>query len=575
MKNRTLTLEHALFALALLLALGLRFLHLGRLPLSDSEAGWALQAMQVADGERPAVGANPAYVHLTTALFFVFDATNFLARFWPALAGSLLVLAAWMLRGRLGRVPALILAFGLALDPGLAALSRQAGGPMLAIAAIVFTIRFWRDGRRSAAGVTAGLAVLAGPSVWFGLLGFGLAWALEAWIGPRQPRSAEPAPATAATPFGWLKAEGLKQAAISMGVTVLLLGTLLMLSPAGLPGFVASILEYLRGWWTLSDTPLWSPFLALPAYELLPLGFGIAAVVRGILRKDRLVLRFGYLVLAGLLLVLLYPSKQSVDIGWLLFPLWVLAALELAQHLDFSGVNRWEVLGVATLVFVLLVFGWLELASAISQGVASEMARTRLMLMLAAVLLVVLSLLLVGAGWTLAVARLGGVWGAVLALGLFTIAMATGATGLREPLTVELWSQEPRPGHLALIEKVANDISNLNAGMQRSLPVTIVGLDSPALLWQFRRWDVQVVASLPPGMSPELVLTPFDMQMELVADYSGEALVLRQMPDWSTADLNAWLKWFVYRELPVLSEDLILWVRSDLMLDSPQPAAVP
>ena len=201
MKNRTLTLEHALYALALLLALGLHFLHLGRLPLSDSEAGWALQAMQVADGARPVVGANPAYVHLTAALFFVFDATNFLARFWPALAGSLLVLGAWILRGRLGRVPALILAFGLALDPGLAALSRQAGGPMLAIAGIVFTILLWLDGRRSAAGAAAGLTILAGPSLWFGLLGIGLAWALEAWIGPRPVRNAEAGEPKRGAPF--------------------------------------------------------------------------------------------------------------------------------------------------------------------------------------------------------------------------------------------------------------------------------------------------------------------------------------------------------------------------------------
>jgi hypothetical protein len=575
MKNRTLTLEHALYALALLLALGLHFLHLGRLPLSDAEAGWALQAMQVADGARPAVGANPAYVHLTAALFFVFDATNFLARFWPALAGSLLVLAAWMLRGRLGRLPALILAFGLALDPGLAALSRQAGGPMLAIAGLAFTILLWLDGRRSAAGVTAGLTILAGPSLWFGLLGLGLAWALEAWIGPRPVRTAESGEPKRSPAFAWLKAQGLKQAAISMGVTVLLLGTLLMLSPSGLPALLASVLEFLRGWWTLSDTPLWRPFLALPAYEILPLGFAIAAAVRGILRRERLFLRFAFLSLAFLLLVLLYPAKQTADMGWLLFPLWCLAALELGQHLDFSTVNRWEALAVGTLVVVLLVFGWLELASAISQGVASEMARTRLMLMLAAVLLIVLSLLLVGVGWTAAVARLGGVWGAVLALGLFTLAMATGAAGVREPLTVELWPEEPRPGHLALVEKVANDISNLNAGMPRSLPVTIVGIDSPALLWQFRRWDVQVVPALPPGTSPELVLTPFDMQMDLAAAYSGEALVLRQMPDWAAADLNAWLKWFVYRELPLLREDLILWVRSDLMLDSPQAETTP
>src|SRR5512140_3815728 len=98
MNNRSLTLEHALFALALAFAVGLRFLHLGALPLSNFEADWALQALRVTQGLRPAIGPNPAYVHLTAILFFIFGSTNFLARFWPALLGSALVLAPWLLR---------------------------------------------------------------------------------------------------------------------------------------------------------------------------------------------------------------------------------------------------------------------------------------------------------------------------------------------------------------------------------------------------------------------------------------------------------------------------------------------
>ena len=130
------TLEHAFYALALVFAIGLRFLNLGALPLSDFEANWALQALRVAQGLHPALGTNPAYLHLTAVLFYIFGGTNFLARFWPALAGCALVLAAWFLRGRIGRIPALVLAFGLAIDPGLVAMSHLAGGPMLAVACL-------------------------------------------------------------------------------------------------------------------------------------------------------------------------------------------------------------------------------------------------------------------------------------------------------------------------------------------------------------------------------------------------------------------------------------------------------
>src|SRR5512136_2562705 len=117
MKKFEPTLEHAFYALALVIAVTLRFLHLGALPLSDFEADWALQAWRVAQGLKPALGPDPAYIHLTAITFYLFGATNFLARFWPALAGSALVLAPWLLRSRFGRIPALVLAFGFALDP--------------------------------------------------------------------------------------------------------------------------------------------------------------------------------------------------------------------------------------------------------------------------------------------------------------------------------------------------------------------------------------------------------------------------------------------------------------------------
>ncbi len=186
MKNFQPTLEHALYGLALALAVGLRFLNLGALPLSDFEAGWALQALHVTQGLHPSIGSNPAYVHLTAILFFIFNGTNFLARFWPALAGCALIPAAWLLRGRIGRIPALVLAYGLAIDPGLVAMSHLAGGPMLAITCLVLTGLLWLNGHRSAAGLFAGVALLSGPSIWFGLLGLALTWALTTVLGRKR-----------------------------------------------------------------------------------------------------------------------------------------------------------------------------------------------------------------------------------------------------------------------------------------------------------------------------------------------------------------------------------------------------
>ena len=576
MKNFEPTLEHGFYGLALAAAVVLRFLHLGALPLSDYEAGWALQALRVTQGIHPAIGPNPAYVHLTAVLFYLFSATNFLARFWPALVGSGFVLAAWLLRPRFGRLPALILAFGLAIDPGLVAMSHLAGGPMPAIACLVLTALMWMDGRRAAAGIFAGLALLSGPSVWFGLTGLGLAWAFSSGIGKKVAvqageEAAQAEPAAKPAGFSWQE----MRAALFWGLgTLILAGSLLFLSPKGLAATVASLGAFLQGWWTRSGVQLWRPLLALPAYEILPLLFGIIGVVRGIVKRDAGPIRLGIWALAAILMALIYPGRQTGDLVWALLPLWVLAAMELARHLDFKRGNLWGVMGTMTVVLAFLVFGWLNLAGITTMTWGSDLVRNRLWLEAALALLIILSLLLVGSGWSFPVARLSAVWSGFIALTVFTIAMSTGSAGLREPLTIELWQPEPRTGRVDILLKVANQISDLNRGYAAQLPLTILDVDSPALDWLFRDWQVQKVSQLAPDATPEMIITPSG-NLSLAAKYRGKSLVLHETVDWSKANSLDWLTWFMYRQMPLQHDNIILWVRSDLMLDSQDTSPAP
>jgi hypothetical protein len=115
--------------------------------------------------------------------------------------------------------------------------------------------------------------------------------------------------------------------------------------------------------------------------------------------------------------------------------------------------------------------------------------------------------------------------------------------------------------------KVANQISNLNTGYDGQLPLTLVAVDSPALRWLFRDWQLQEVNALTPDATPEMVISSID-KLNLAANYRGEALPLSEVADWSHAKTSDWLKWFVYRQMPILRQEIILWVRSDLMLDN-------
>ena len=184
--------QTALYIIAFLLALAVRLIRLGTWTLTDLEAQWALQALGVAQGAHPALGSNPAYVLLTTIVFFFYGGgTNFWARFVPALAGSCLVFVPFLFRERLKPRPSLILAFFLAFDPGLVALSRQAGSSILAVTFVLFAWGFWQRKQSRLAGVFAGLALLSGASLWEGLLGLGLTWAiLQAMEARRKTESA-------------------------------------------------------------------------------------------------------------------------------------------------------------------------------------------------------------------------------------------------------------------------------------------------------------------------------------------------------------------------------------------------
>jgi hypothetical protein len=571
MFKKPITLEHALYALALAIALGLRFFHLGTLPLSDYEADWALQSLGIVNGLKPALGPNPAYIHLTAVLFAIFGASDFWARFWPALAGTGLVLAPWFVRGRLGRLPALVLAFGLALDPGLNALSRLAGGPILAIACLALTLVLWLDGRRAAAGFFAGLALLSGPSVWFGIVGLLLAWAiLHLLPSPIRKGGDEVQRDETGTGAGAesVRPQGFK-VALAWGLgTLLVVGSLLVFSMQGLAAFAKSLLEFLSGWVTISDVPLGRVFLALPAYELLPLAFGLVALVRGFIKRDAVSIRLSLWATAALLLTLIYVGRQTSDLAWAILPLWALAAMEIGRHFDFSGVNRWVVGGTFLFTFILLILFWLTLAGITIYDPLSVEVRLQWAFLGGILLVIVIAILLVGSGWTVNEARLGGVWGVLIPLIFFTIAMATGAAGVRAPRTLELWNPEPRLGRADLVLKVANEISNLNTGYDAQLPLTIVGMESPALRWLFRGWQFEEAEVFAPDATPELVITPFGVDLTLTAEYRGEPLVWREVGDWYNATFANWLNWFIYRQMPVLREDIILWVRADLMLDN-------
>ena len=556
--------EGWLYWLAFLVALGFRLIQLGAQPLTDSEAKLALQALQLARGDTPLLGPQPAYILLTSLLFLVTEATNFMARLLPALAGSLLVFAPRLFRDRLKPLPALILAFLVAFDPGLVALSRQANGTILALTCLLFAWGTWRNGLAIPAGVFAGLALLSGPSVWSGLLILGLTFIIYRVTNPSAP----------------ITNSQLRITSFSLLATLLLGGTLFLTAPSGLSAFFASIPAYLQGWTSPSAFNPGRVLFTFLAYEPLGVFLALFALVRGFRLGSRRVIRLGIWLGLSLLIALFY--RQPGELVWVIIPLLVLAAQELSRAFDIYIEERVEVSVVAGATLILLVYIWFNVAN-IGLNPYEQFATTtlpifnrmvelpfgaRYAVLFGAVLILVVCISLVAFGWSPRTARLGLTWSFSLFLGIYALAAAWGASGTRTPNGVELWRPDQPPVQSDLLLASIRDISLFSRGDIESQPVTVLGIDSPALEWTLRDHDVEVVSSLDPLNAPPIVVTPLMSELGLPSAYRGQDFTWRQPPAWESVQRPDWFRWLVYRQLPRETETVILWARDDLFPDA-------
>jgi hypothetical protein len=585
---RKFSIEQGLFSLAFFLALAVRFLNLGAQPLTDLEARSALQALEIAKGSRPLLGPQPAYLILTAVNFFIFGASNFLARFWPALAGAGLVLAPIAFKRQLGQKAAILLAFFLALDPGLLALSRMADSQIMAIGFVVLCLAAWHSKRYAMAGALGGMALLSGPFAWFGLTGLGLFQILlrreigflkksQSIPDEREAESEDPVQTTTQNP-GELESDEphdpvqvinpLKTSLLWGVAAMLLVGTMFFMVPNGLSAWAGSISEFIKGWWTPSQVKPWVLLVAMPFYVPMAVIFGLIGLVRGISKPNKESIQLPLLSAIFLLMALIYPARQVGNLGWMLVPFWGLAAVELSRYMDLGLVRKWEIWLACVVTFSFLVFAWLEMLGIPAALSNPTILQTRFFLMIGALLLMILSMFLIATAWDGYIARIGIVWGSGLALILFTISAGMNSGGLRLPFSAELWQPAAQFVQADLLVKTANDLSDWRVGQVKNLNITIpTSLESPSLLWLFRDWNVEQVDALALDASPDLVLMAPGVELSLPSAYRGQDFILRQSPVWEGVTMDGWLRWIALRVLPVQSEFVVLWAREDLFLD--------
>ncbi len=543
-QNQPLRYFSVFFIAILALAGILRFVSLGETALNEYEASAALAAFDPQAG----LGGQPGYALLTTSLFAILSSSDGLARFWPALFGLTLVALPALWRDRLGDKAALVLAFILAIDPGMVALSRLASGRMIAISALLIAVTAWRLGKPLAAGVFAAVAALAAGTVYFGI-----AAAVLAWFVLR--------------PAINIDRSDLRKAGVTALVTLVAGGTLLFTTLSGLGAFGLSLQDFIAP--AQPGVSLETISFALVGYGLPLLLFGAAGIVR-YFRNDLLEGKLlSLFAAAALVLILVHPGRQVADLAWVLLPLAVLTAQEISLHLrapEQEPAAAYGGLGLLLLLSSFLVFTLARSAKdpaliIFNEGsfipwISTGLSISTFVLLVAGVVVVLIAL-----GWSARAGTQALVWTAALLFAAFLLSASTRFTRPEASLANDLWSPTPAAGSLRLMQVTVNDLSFWQQGQLNAVSVDL-RRQSAALQWALRELPAFEEAG-----TPSLAVTSGESKPEEFAAYRGQSFALSSQPAWSGWPPN-FFAWLLFRNAPVQTEQIILWVSPDLFLDN-------
>ncbi|MEN6409645.1 MAG: hypothetical protein ABFD44_08040 [Anaerolineaceae bacterium] len=571
MESKKLTVEDGLILTAFVLGLAFRLANLGGTALLSPEADEALKALALAQGKVESLGADPGYMMGTGLLFYLFGGTNFLARFLPALLGSLLILSPLLVRKSLGRIPSLLLMFGLAIDPGLTAVSRTAGAVMMALSLSILALGFWQAHKPAASGITLGLALLCGSSFWVGGFSFLLAAVIFWLVQPRKRHTQEDDEESIQAPTALLEAYTpveIRRFLIFAAGTFLLAGSGLLLVMRGWGAAISGLISFWQGW-AAEETVSGGRLLGtLVLYEIFPLILAGVSLFNAIRKHKPLPIFLGVWFLVSTLMVWLYPARTVSLLVWSLVPLWGLAVHAPARWLDAGVSDRKALAAQTALIFIVILYAWQNVLGLVNVEEASQL-QLRYLSLGAALALLVLATLLVGWGWKPQVARLGLAAGGSLALLLYTVSVLFGAAGLRGEVTAELWQPEIRGESWTLLEKTVSELSLWKLGDSNSLALTVVGKSDPAMVWLLRNHlYVTYTESLPLDNQAAIIITNDQTRGQLESAYRGQRFVAREWLDRGSVLSGDVLPYALYRRATLQQEGLILWARADIFPSS-------
>ena len=555
--NNKFKIEHLIFFIAFLLALFLRLSNLGQFSLSDKEATLAVESFKLSNGLVSNFSESPLYILVTGILFYIFKPNELVARIFPAVIGSCVVVFPFFLRKIINTKTAIILAFGLAIDPLLIAISRQLNGLQLTLVFFVFFLVFILDNKMVLSGIFLGLTILTGWGFWQLVLIL-LFSALLIWIFNRRG-------------FNQIKSKisslSLNRLLLPTILTFLLIGTQFGRDYKALSGVFSSLGNYIQRWDGYYTVSIVSFAAALFVYEFIPMIFTVYGAIISADKRSTIYSLMMFSILSGLFVTLIYPERQIIDLAWVVILLWIVSAKHIDEFISLMKLqSNWlMVLGEAFLVCVLCVFAMINIAS-IPKGIyTTSDIQLRLTIFIVSIVMIVLIGLLVNWGWSKSVSVNGiliGLVSIILCLSLFN---TFHVSSFVKPANNEIYYIGNYVPEEDLLLSTIDDFSEWSVGNQEEIDIAVVNFDSPELNWILRDYtNVSFINYIPADKTPSLILSADKETPNLSVEYTGQDFTISQkqiLTGYSFWDIT---NWFFYRDLRFTSEDIVLWVRTDI-----------
>ncbi|MEA3334395.1 MAG: glycosyltransferase family 39 protein [Chloroflexota bacterium] len=558
------TIEKAAYAAIALLALVVRFAGLGQRPMGLEEAVQAAAALDLVQGSQldPVTAISPLLLNLQYLGFGIMEASEGLARFWPALVGTLLVLLPYGLRRELGRTGALVSSLLLAFSSSLVFWSRSGTGVSVALfaaMALIVGLAGWRRDRArhwmvwNAAALA--LMLLSAP-VGYAALFLILPYALLA-LGRSDGRK----------PGDSLFGPGLSTAVL-VGVLILFLGaTGLFFNPAGL-GILADLpVGFLQGFVEPGGYhPLWLLVQWIKMEPLVVL-LGLAGLVFGLRKRNWIAVGLGLWLALGLMLVLVRPGRGPADLALLSLVLALLGGPAVAAFFRSLNVEDLTVEAGVGLAAGIAILGSLAIwvAEFSSVGGPSLQANPYLLSAIAAVGMLAALLMAYLVLYGQEVAKKLGISLVLFALMLLSL---RGTFEMNHSQPGARWgSYEHTVGTTdgRNLTEYLFRLASQRGGDLRDLPVGLVvmpGNEAPALLrWHVRTADVQETTGVT-GRNGEVLVSLDDQAMMTGQSLAGRSYRVSQTWRLDGIDDQGFWKWLLFGQSgPIQDEQRgIVWI---------------